>query len=310
MLLDRDMHIRYWGAGATISLGYAADEMIGRPIRDFLAADSMALCELLNLLMMTRQHSEDEVITCRHRDGHAVQMTGSATPLQDHEGLPAGLLLIGRSCRQCAGVTCDSTSTMEEINHRVRNTLAIICALLEMEMRNSSPCERDRLQTSLARIRGLVLIFGFWQHDSMHHVEVGNLAQAMLGSATSLSGQPGIFIPVDCPEEIHLCSRRGTYLGLVFTELATHLVHWYIAHPGAEVPMFTIRRDAREMVITVSAPVPPTGEIPSPVDALSREILVGLVERSLGGTITLTEQTEFLAVIRCPIDEAPTSRCE
>lgn len=72
-------------------LGYAPEEMLGRPIRDFMLPEEIADHERRSRKHRQGGHDRFER-RLRHRDGHTVTVWVSATSLRDEDGVFQGLL--------------------------------------------------------------------------------------------------------------------------------------------------------------------------------------------------------------------------
>lgn len=297
LLCDAEACIVYCGAQLAALLESAPDDLCGQDWSAMQTAPPRATDA--DAMAFSGQYLT--------KAGHLITLVGTCVPLATPQGAAAGQLFVLRSAtfRDEAHAL-----VMEESNHRVRNNLAMICALLDMEMMHAPDAERQRLLISLARTRSLALVHNLVQNASSQ-VEVSVLTRAVMDSARTLFCRIDTPVSVTCPTPAFLNTKRATYLGLALTEIIVHLIRCGITHGTPAFPDIAIARTADTMQLTVTGTVcSATHECDCLLAPLSREILVGLVERSLGGNVTLVERPPFCAVISCPLHDAVTSRCE
>ena len=194
--------------------------------------------------------------------------------------------------------------TQSDVNHQVRNSLAIISSLLEMEILHAPGQEQTRLRVSQCRIRSLALSHDLALQALDDQVDVCALVTGVVEGAMALYRGAGGKFSVECPDRATISSRRATYLGLAITELAVHLVACASQRQVAAAPKITIEHSAGVLAITMGGSVCVEHDACRHMDTLSQDILVGLVERSLGGQLALTDSTPFQAIIRLPSDIA------
>ena len=306
MIVDAQGRICCCGSRVAARLGYAADDLIGSPSVKLLAPDSRETDTGIPPPARRFQAS------CLRKDGTTVGCSGRALPLDDAQGQSTGTLCVFDGA-QHIGLMDDrdphphlsdaQTLVLEESNHRVRNNLAMICALLDMEILHAPEGERYRLLVSLARTRSLALPHNLIE-DASGEVEVGMLTRAVVDSVRSLFARVDAIVNVTSTAPVRLSCRRATYLALALTELMVHLMHCAVSHAAHTSPSIHIAEDPPG---TVSLVLTATCNIADPpcekLAPLSREILVGLVERSLAGRLELSESHPVHAVIAFPLAE-------
>ncbi len=178
-----------------------------------------------------------------------------------------------------------------ELNHRVRNSMAIICALLEMEMMQASTGERDRLIITLARIRSLTLVYNLVLQDKDGCIEISELSSGIISSISSLFQQNITSRLMQADSEVLINQSRSIYLALVLTELVVHIFQCIANCPHPCQPLIKMKQEEGLICIELSN----SNESPcahKQMSPLSREILVGLVEFSLQGRILFGSPAE------------------
>jgi len=306
MIVDAQGRICCCGSRVAARLGYAANDLIGSPSVKLLAPES-GTTDTGGLPTARRFQ-----VTCLRKDGAAIGCSGRTLPLDDTQGHSVGSLCVFDGAPHI-GMLEDldlhphlsnaQTLVLEESNHRVRNNLAMICALLDMEILHAPEGERQRLLVSLARTRSLALPHNLVEEAS-GEVEVGMLTHAVVDSTRSLFAQVDATVNVTSTAPVRLSCRRATYLALALTELMVHLMHCAVGHVAHASPVIHIAEDppgtvSLELTAACNISEPPCEKLAP----LSREILVGLVERSLAGRLELSESHPVHAVIAFPLTE-------
>ncbi|HEX2951169.1 MAG TPA: histidine kinase dimerization/phosphoacceptor domain -containing protein [Armatimonadota bacterium] len=307
LLLDASGRIVFCGTHISAMLKYQESALLGHQIDEFVP---MHLPLPNNELPAGQQiEATNQLVT---KDGEFISVSCLQTPLYDGDNHCCGAVLLVRKpdSNEKASVSQlrdDHIRILEESNHRVRNNLAMICALLDMEIMQAPENERHRLRVTLARTRSLSLIHNLVQHTNPGFVEVGILTRAVIDSVRSLYPQTEGTIAITCPTLIHLSVKRATYLGLTLTELAVFLTDCAIAHERASSPSITVASESDGQFSisiegTTCSHYPECCKLPQ----LSKDIITGLVERSLGGHIAMKPDGPFHVTITCPITVATT----
>lgn len=187
---------------------------------------------------------------------------------------------------------------LDESNHRVRNNLAMICALLEMELLQAPPAARRALRVSLARTRSLALPHNL-AHDAAGGVEAALLARA------AVDGVRALYAPVEGDIEVRslapatVRAPRAVYLALAVTELAAHLCDCALARARPLAARLDVGGADGTVTLALQGGDCRHGCPPDALAPLSRDILTGLVERSLGGTLEIAT-APFRVQLSCP----------
>jgi len=130
--------ITSWNPAATRLLGYEASEIIGKPI--------------LTIIPPELHHEEKEIIAQLRRgeyikhyetvrvtkDGRRIDLSLSLSPLRDKFGKVVGAAKIARDITERKRAEALQQLLMEELNHRVKNTLATIQAMANQSLRHAS----------------------------------------------------------------------------------------------------------------------------------------------------------------------------
>ena len=157
-----DGRITSWNEGATQMFGWRSDEMIGESISRIIPPELRH--EADNVLAALKRGERLEPFDTERiaRDGRRIAVSLTVSPIRDAAGRLVGASKIARdiSARKAAGdMQCE---LIEELNHRVRNTLATIQAMAGQSLRLSPSPEAfarsftGRVQ-ALARVHDLLV---------------------------------------------------------------------------------------------------------------------------------------------------------
>lgn len=159
---DLDGTILSWNAGAERLFGYAPAEAIGRPVTILMPEDR--LDEEPGILARIRRGERvDHYETVRRRkDGSLIDISLSVSPLVDAAGRIVGASKIARDITERRRAESRQRLLLDEMSHRVKNTLVLASSLVAMSARTATSVQdlardvRDRLD-SLARAHALTL---------------------------------------------------------------------------------------------------------------------------------------------------------
>jgi PAS domain S-box-containing protein len=211
-----DGRIASWNAGATRIFGYQATEMIGQPITRIippeLHGDEKRILAQLSLGERIEHYETVRVA----KDGRRVEVSLSVSALRDRFGKVIGASKVVRDISERKRAEKLQHLLVEELNHRVKNTLATVQAIASQSLlRSTSPSHfvagfNGRLQ-ALARAHALLT------QDLFQGAEVGAIVhdQVLLGAAGDDR--------VSCAgPSIALNPQAAVHLALVLHELGTN----------------------------------------------------------------------------------------
>lgn len=123
---DLDGIVRTWNQGAERLFGYAADEMVGKSIRTVISSDRHGEeDDILNRIRRDEHIDHYETVRLR-KDGSRVWVSLTISPLKDSQGKVIGASKVARDITERRRADEHRKVLMGELNHRVKNTLAIV----------------------------------------------------------------------------------------------------------------------------------------------------------------------------------------
>jgi PAS domain S-box-containing protein len=211
-----DGTITSWNEGATRIFGYEASEMIGRPITSFIPPELHA--EEKQILARLRRgerirHYETVRVA---KDGHRVDVSLTVSPLRDSSGKVIGASKVGRDITERKQAEKLQKVLIDELNHRVKNTLATVQAIASQSLVHAkSPTEF--VSGFTGRVQALANAHALLTRSEMRGAEMMDLVreQVLLGAADdhriSCSGPLLMLEP-----------QTALHLALILHELATN----------------------------------------------------------------------------------------
>ena len=236
-ILSKDLQgrITSWNAAAERMYGYPAGEVIGRSIELIVPAE-----RLDELRVMDGQLAGGERVlpfeTVRlTRDRRLIDIQLTMSPIVDAQGVVVGASGIGRDISERRQAERRQQRLIEELNHRVKNTLAVAQSLATQSLHHSSSPEhfaaafRGRL-AALAQAHTLLAEAG-WEGAGLHDLLRLQLApyQAQADARVTIRGEDAALEP-----------NAVLGLGLGLHELTTNAAtHGALASPAGRVDIRT-----------------------------------------------------------------------
>jgi len=189
----------------------------------------------------------------------------------------------------------------EELNHRVKNNLAVVSSILELQARESPPDVRAHLAKAVDRIRSIAdLHTALYQQESSDEVALCPYLED-LGRRLSASlfdrdqGQ----IAVRC-DPVRMAVRSAVSLGLIMNELVTNSAkHAVMDGPGTRIEV-SVTREENGLRVIVADDGP--GFSPEAIagGGLGLRVVRSLTE-GLGGRVQVLEGPGGRVEVRIPL---------
>ena len=229
--LDGQGCITGWNEGARQVLGYTEADVLGRSGDMIFTSEDRNQgrfnLELCRALEHGRAANERWHV---RRDGTRFWASGLMMPLLDVDGRPDGFLNILRDRSEVQIQTERRELLMAEMNHRVKNTFAMVQAIAAQTSRYASSI--DDFQAAFAsRLAALArshdaLIAGNWEDAPLRDVIKGALAAYCEGAGRAVLEGPSVL----------LAANFVVTLTLAFHELATNATkHGALSAPAGAV---------------------------------------------------------------------------
>lgn len=220
IVLDDAGAIRSWSVGAERVFGYDASEMVGQPVdRLFLAPDVAADAPRQELDRARQNGRAEDSRWHLRKDGERFWANGVTMRLD--EGAARGFLKILRD--ETASKLADEQRVLllNELNHRIKNTLATVQSITEQTLRAAKvdlPIRQSLTNRLLALSKAHdVLVAESWAGASLHSLidETVALHRREDTKAFEVDGPP-----------VRLSPQQAVSLSLVLHELATNSIKY------------------------------------------------------------------------------------
>lgn len=193
---------------------------------------------------------------------------------------------------------------LEEIQHRVKNSLQTIISLLRMQARRAESDEtRHVLEDSIARLLSVATVHDFLYNPGERIVDLRALSERILQETAKGAIAPGkaIELALDGPP-VYLPANQATPCALVVNELLLNaLEHGYTDQSGGTVSV-TLKETIDDIMIQIRDD---GSGLPDDFDAQSDEslglsIVRTLVEDGLSGHFELRNHGGVVAIVTFP----------
>jgi PAS domain S-box-containing protein len=206
--------ITSWNAGATRIFGYEAEEMVGSPITKIIP--SHLLDEEADILARLRRGEQIEQLdTVRvGKDGRRIDVSLTVSPLRDRAGNIVGASKVARDVTERKRAEELQNLLFEELNHRVKNTLATIQAIAGQSLRRA-PNPAAFVSSFNGRVQALARAHDLLVQGRMQGASMADVVREQVMP----NEDPRILIG---GPQVALDARASVQLALVLHELATN----------------------------------------------------------------------------------------
>jgi len=211
-----DGTITSWNAGAARIFGYSAEEMIGQHITRIIPPE-LHDEEYKILAKLKAGERIEHYETARvAKDGRRVDISLTVSPMRNAAGEVIGASKVARDITEKKQAEKLQQLLLEELNHRVKNTLAIVQAIATQSL-DRAKSHKDFVGSFSGRLQSLAKLHSLLVQKNMRGTELAELvaSQVRLGAPdedrVSING-PFLF----------LGAQEAGHLGMVLHELATN----------------------------------------------------------------------------------------
>jgi PAS domain S-box-containing protein len=210
-----DGRITSWNAGAARIFGYEAEEMIGQPITKIIPEELHQ--EEADILAKLRrgQHIEHYETMRVAKDGRRLDISLSVSPIFDRTGRIVGASKIARDITDKKRAEAIQRILTEELNHRVKNTLAMTQAIATQSLRHAKSAG-DFVESFSGRVQALARAHSLLTERKLQGAELTDIVREQV-----LLEVPDERIAYSGPKLV-LGSQTGVHLALVLHELSTN----------------------------------------------------------------------------------------
>ena len=215
--LSPDLIIENWNPGAEALYGYAPEEIVGRPVRVLCSGEDE--CKAFDAFVK-------EVARCGHalsrdarrlrKDGSVVEVILCVAPLHNRDGGITGYAAITHDISERKAQEKTRQLLVDELNHRVKNTLAMVQSIARLTLRQTKSPE-DFAASFTGRIQALAGAHDVLTASSWHGADVASLVRDQLIMGDTGEGRFSYQGP-----SFKLDPQTAVGLSLVLHELGTN----------------------------------------------------------------------------------------
>ncbi|MGE0256545.1 MAG: PAS domain S-box protein [Alphaproteobacteria bacterium] len=295
---DMDGIITSWNAGAHRLFGYVADEVIGRSIKVLIPHDRHDE-ETVILDRIRRGERVEHYETIRRcKDGRLVDISLTVSPVRNARGEITGASKIARDITERRTAERRQGLMLREMDHRVRNALAVSKAIVNLSSRTEGSRE-ELFRTIQGRLNALADAHALTLPKSYDVADdTGDMAMlhelihtvVLPYDTHGIAGGGRVRIAGD---DIAIRGSAVTSMALIVYELATNAAkHGALASPVGMVDIVCADRDGRFSLSWTES-----GVVSGPPDAEGfGSVLLQAMVSGLGGELARDFASDCLVV--------------
>lgn len=247
--LSTDGSITTWNAGAERLYGYTAAEAIGRPFSILLPRERESkLRGTIDRVKRSRAATTVEAVRLT-KDGARIYVTSTLSPIRDSAGKVISLSAIERDVTDRRRAAEQLETMIAELNHRVKNTLATVLAVMQRTLRQSGSTDEFR-QSFSGRILALakaheLLASSRWSGAALRDIVMTELQPyrerrliAVNGDAVTLNATAALALSM----VIHELTTNAVKYGALSTERGRVNVKWRVNKSAKQLAIEWIER--------------------------------------------------------------------
>jgi len=199
------------------------------------------------------------------------------------------------------------STLLDEVNHRVKNTLVAIIGLLHIEQDYAAMADHAAyeaiIQNLTNRVSGLATVHDLLSASEWAPLPLSSLAGQVIKSATQMCPRDKqVFIDVH-PSQVQVTPDQAHNLAIVINELATNTIQHTL--PGRSTARISVRIALEEnnnivLEIQDDGPGYPEDVLQLERHAVGFDLIKNLTRQSLRGELSLHNDEGAVAVIRFP----------
>jgi PAS domain S-box-containing protein len=220
------------------ALGYEADEIIGHSVREFMDPDDYEVSRAALQQKLAAGGTTRLTLRIRAKDGRELIWETNSRLTTDESGRPTALHAIGRDMTEAKRAEAHQKLLIDERNHRVKNTLAIVQGIAQQTFKAGADplVARRSFEGRLAALSEA--------HNLLTREHWGPVSMAqIIGDAVAPHGGGGGF-DLEGPD-LPLAPKTAISLALAIHELATNAVkHGALSQPEGRVSIRWSREEA------------------------------------------------------------------
>ncbi len=205
-----------WNIGAERIFGYTADEMLGRHITTIIPPELHEEEERIIAQLAHGERIEHYETVRLSKDGRRLDISLTVSPIRDATGRVVGASKVARDVSDRKRAEETQRLLLDELNHRIKNTLATVQAIASQTLRRSKSSS-EFVTAFNGRIQALARAHGLLTGSSFQGADIQQLVRDQL----LLGGEQDTRISWAGPA-LMLEGQVALHLALVLHELGTN----------------------------------------------------------------------------------------
>lgn len=223
----------------TSIFGYVSEELVGNKIDDLLVSEEFKD----NAKDLSRQAFNGELVSKetirKHKDGTQVPVIIHTVPVIVDDEIEAvfemyiNLLKVKEAEDQLRNSIEEKKFLLQEIHHRVKNNLALITSLLELQIHQAeNEIAIKQLKDSRSRIYSMAMVHEhLYQMDSFSYLELDVYLENLVNKINTTFEESDTQIDIDFKtESVKLSLDKAIYCGQLINEIVTNAIKHAFPH--------------------------------------------------------------------------------
>ena len=192
---------------------------------------------------------------------------------------------------------------LREVNHRVKNNLAVIIGLLYLEQRRQNNAETSEMLQELSnRVRGMATVHELLSASVWQPISLEELIRQIIRTVTNSMSPTKLVRFTVSPSPLKIAAEQATNIALIINELATNSIKYGQNETAFLAIDVAISRDD-DIVIEYRDNGPGFDEsvLTFEVHNIGLELVRNIVKNALRGTILLKNDNGAVTILRFPM---------
>jgi len=211
-----DGHITSWNASAERIFGYTAEEMIGAPITTIIPHELLSEEHAIIAALRRGERVEHFETVRLTKTGERLDLSITVSPMRDPQGNIIGASKVARDIRERKRAQQVQRLLIDELNHRIKNTLATVQAIAQQTLRRT-PDPQAFTTSFTGRIRALARAHGLLTGNSFQSADLSDIVREQLAIVDRDRARISYSGPM-----VRLGAQPALHLALVLHELSTN----------------------------------------------------------------------------------------
>ena len=218
---DLDQVITDCNPSAAAAVGVSREQAIGRNISEFVSPDDY---DRTSTMLEDKLHGGGTTqydVRVKSRIGEWLHWEINSGLTRDPDGSPKGLYVVGRDITERKRAEERQRLLINELNHRVKNTLAIVQALAQQSLKGKAPAAEERAAFD-ARLLTLAAAHNLLTRQTWERVSLAEIVETAVKAA---SGMDDDRFKIEGPE-VNLNPQTAVSMAMAVHELCTNAIKY------------------------------------------------------------------------------------